>query len=157
MINNTRKRDLSEWNLAEHYDPKVLVQVLQKVSYTHPYVDSYYNRRDHSIMLVFSNPHDEATLSNHEEWNIKLHSNVGFRNYLEKIYDMIIEWTRDEEAKYQASLVEKEVERFKAEAMTGSAPSSRPGSSKKSSPSPDKSKKKLNEKEKGNLDILILG
>ena len=28
MINNTKKRDLSEWNLAEHYDPKVLVQVI---------------------------------------------------------------------------------------------------------------------------------
>jgi hypothetical protein len=82
LINNTKKRDLTDWNLAEHYDPKVLVQVLQKVSYTHPYVDSYYNRRDHSIMLVFSNPHDEVTLSNHEEWNIKLHSNVGFRYIL---------------------------------------------------------------------------
>ncbi len=27
MINNTKKRDLTDWNLAEHYDPKVLVQV----------------------------------------------------------------------------------------------------------------------------------
>ena len=29
MINNTKKRDLTDWNLAEHYDPKVLVQVKQ--------------------------------------------------------------------------------------------------------------------------------
>jgi hypothetical protein len=27
MINNTKKRDLTDWNLAEHYDPKILVQV----------------------------------------------------------------------------------------------------------------------------------
>ena len=27
MINSTKKRDLSDWSLAEHYDPKVLVQV----------------------------------------------------------------------------------------------------------------------------------
>ena len=57
----------------------IILKVLQKASYTHPYVDSYYNRRDHSLMLVLSNPHDESCLSNHEEWTIKLHSNVGFR------------------------------------------------------------------------------
>ena len=27
LINSTKKRDLTDWNLAEHYDPKVLVQV----------------------------------------------------------------------------------------------------------------------------------
>lgn len=27
MINHTRKRDLTNWNYAEHYEPKVLVQV----------------------------------------------------------------------------------------------------------------------------------
>jgi hypothetical protein len=27
MINNTKRRDLSDWNIAEHYEPKVLVQV----------------------------------------------------------------------------------------------------------------------------------
>jgi hypothetical protein len=94
-------------------------------------------------MLAFSNPHDESCLSNHEEWTIKLHSNVGFRNYLEKIYDMIIEWTRDEEAKYQASLVSKEVEKIKSQStenrLTNSSPT-RPGSSKSSKS--EKSKKK---------------
>ena len=60
-----------------------LLKKLQKVSYTHPYVDTYYNRRDNSLMLVFSNPFDESALSNNEDWTIKLHSNVGFRNYLD--------------------------------------------------------------------------
>jgi len=96
-------------------------------------------------MLAFSNPYDESCLSNHEEWTIKLHSNVGFRNYLEKIYDMIIEWTRDEEAKYQASLVTKEVDKIKSENtnkqnVTNSSPT-RPGSQKSSMS--DKSKKKV--------------
>lgn len=27
LINNTRKRDLTNWNYGEHYDPKTLVQV----------------------------------------------------------------------------------------------------------------------------------
>lgn len=78
-------------------------------------MDTYYNRRDNSLMLVFSNPFDESALSNNEDWTIKLHSNVGFRNYLEKIYDMIVDWTRDEEAKYQANLVAKEVDEFRSE------------------------------------------
>jgi len=68
-------------------------------------------------MLAFSNPHDENSLVNSEEFSVKLHSNVGFRNYLEKIYDMIIEWTRDEEAKYQASLVAKDVEHYRSESV----------------------------------------
>ena len=102
-------------------------------------------------MLVFSNPFDESSLSNHEEWNIKLHSDVGFRNYLEKIYEMIIEWTRDEEAKYQANLVTKEVDKFKSDSKdkdlatagaTGMSPSaSRASMKSKQSPSPDKGKK----------------
>ena len=73
---------------------------------------------------------------------------------------MIIEWTRDEEAKYQASLVSKEVELFRTEAAKSRespGPSSRPGSSKKSSPSPDKASKKkqpLFEKDKGLFKII---
>ena len=27
MIKATRKRDLTDWNLAEHYEPKILIQV----------------------------------------------------------------------------------------------------------------------------------
>ena len=113
-------------------------------------MDTYYNRRDNSLMLVFSNPYDETTLTNNEDWTIKLHSNVGFRNYLEKIYEMIVDWTRDEEAKYQANLVAKEVEKIRSESMErekellANASSSRPTSKSTKEPpaSPDKSKKK---------------
>lgn len=117
MISNTKKRDLNDWNIAEHYEPRMLVQKLSKVSYTHPYVDSYYNRRDNSLMLVFSNPFDDTALANNEEFSIKLHSDVGFRNYLEKISDMIVDWTRDEEAKYQASLVARDVDKYRSESV----------------------------------------
>lgn len=145
FINKTRKRDLTDWIYAEHYDPKTLVQKLQQTSYTHPFIDSYYNRRDDSLMIIFSNPYDETSLSNHEEWVIKLHSNVGFRNYLEKIYDMIIDWTRDEEAKYQASLVAKEVDKFWAESVDiGKESGSRSTSpNKKRTPSPKDKKKSI--------------
>jgi hypothetical protein len=78
LINSTKKRNLTDWCFAEHYEANVLVQVLQKAYYTHPYIDTYYNRRDNSLMLVLSNPHED-NLTNNQEWNIKLHSNVGFR------------------------------------------------------------------------------
>ena len=72
---------------------------------------------------------------------------------------MIIEWTRDEEAKYQASLVSKEVERFKSdstESRSSSAASTRPNSkkSKTKSPSPDKAPKKK-PAEKGKCLFLV--
>ena len=35
-----------------------------------------------------------------------------YRNYLEKIYEMIVDWTRDEDAKYEAQLTSKEVQSF---------------------------------------------
>ncbi len=117
LIYNTKRRDLNDWNIAEHYEPRLLVQTLSKANQTHPYTDTYYNRRDNSLMLVLSNPYDENALVNNEEFSVKLHSDVGFRNYLEKIYDMIIDWTRDEEAKYQASLVAKDVEHYRSESV----------------------------------------
>lgn len=121
-------------------------------------------------MLVFSNPHDEVTLTNHEEWSVKLHSNVGFRNYLEKIYEMIIDWTRDEEAKYQANLIAKEVDMFaeasleslrKDESALAAPAPVRPGSrsrsgskrGSKASPSPEKNQTK---KEKGALYLNVI-
>jgi hypothetical protein len=61
---------------------------------------------------------------------------------LEKIYEMINDWTRDAEAKYQASLLSKEVESYRS-ASTESVKeptSSRAGSKKDRSPSPNKKK-----------------
>ncbi len=67
-------------------------------------------------------------------------------NFLEKFYDSITEWTRDEEAKYQAGLVTKEVETFKSDSdqttSTVKSPThSRPSSSRKSSASTERKKK----------------
>ena len=65
---------------------------------------------------------------------------------MEKISDMIIDWTRDEEAKYQASLLAKEVDIYRSESTEKHSTNttiSRANSklSKKESPSPDKGKK----------------
>lgn len=69
---------------------------------------------------------------------------------MEKIYEMIVDWTRDEEAKYQAGLIAKEVDKFRSESaerekeILANATTSRPTSksTKEPPPSPDKGKKK---------------
>ena len=64
---------------------------------------------------------------------------------------MIVEWTRDEEAKYQASLIAKEVDKFRSESaerekellanVSSSRPTSKATKEAKRTPSPDKGKK----------------
>ena len=62
---------------------------------------------------------------------------------MEKICDMIIEFTRDEEAKYQGLLTSKEVQSFLSEpAESRSRPSSKSSDKKDKTVASDKSKKK---------------
>jgi hypothetical protein len=69
-----------------------------------------------------------------------------FRNYMDHIAESIGEWTRGEEAKYQASLLAKEVEGIVKEAEEASSrPASGKGGKKKErSKSPKKSPSKPN-------------
>jgi len=55
-----------------------VVQVLKDAMYKLPYVDTYYHKRDHSLMVVLHNPHNPE-YQNHEDWHTELHSNLGFR------------------------------------------------------------------------------
>ena len=83
------------------------------------------------------------------------------RNYLEKLYEMVIEWTRDEEAKYQASLLANELNEqtsssdMEKDAASGQSVSRASGKSGKSaskkatSPSQDKMTDKSKKTEKG--------
>jgi hypothetical protein len=84
-----------------------------------------------------------------------IHFWLIFRNYLDKIYEMVGEWTRDMEAKYQATLISKEVERFKSESTESLSgrPPSRAGSKKTRTPSPNKKKggSPTGKNKKGNL------
>lgn len=54
------------------------LQVLQEASYNMPYMDCYYHRRDHSLMVVLHNPATDE-LYNKATWNTALHSDLGFR------------------------------------------------------------------------------
>ncbi|XP_040195424.1 sperm-associated antigen 17 [Rana temporaria] len=142
-IQRTRRRCLSDWCYSEHLDPTLLIQVLQEAAESYRCIDSYYHTQDDSLLLVLHNPMNPYRQSQ-ESWDIALHSNVSFRNYLELVADSISNWVQEEEVKYRERL-EREMEALKrAQATPDSGATSRgvsPGKKKaKKSSSPKKSK-----------------
>ncbi|XP_054125862.1 sperm-associated antigen 17 [Melozone crissalis] len=99
-IKKTQRRCLTDWSLEEHFQPHVLHQVLHTASQEYRCIDSFYHSQDNSLLMVFHNPMNQHRQSQ-ETWNIALHSNVGFRNYLELVANLIEDWVKEEEAKYQ--------------------------------------------------------
>ncbi|XP_032533747.1 sperm-associated antigen 17 isoform X10 [Chiroxiphia lanceolata] len=99
-IKKIQRRCLTDWNFEEHFQPHVLLQVLHTASQEYRCIDTFYHNQDNSLLMVFHNPMNQYRLCQ-ETWNIALHSNVGFRNYLELVANSIEDWVREEEAKYQ--------------------------------------------------------
>ncbi|XP_004420659.1 PREDICTED: sperm-associated antigen 17 [Ceratotherium simum simum] len=120
-IKKTQQRSLMDWSFTEHFKPKVLLQVLQEASQQYRCIDSYYHTQDNSLLLVFHNPMNLQRL-HCEYWNVALHSNVGFRNYLELVAQSIQDWIIKEEAIYQETKMAEEIARSKLELeLTSSA------------------------------------
>uniref|UniRef100_A0A803W6Q4 Sperm associated antigen 17 n=1 Tax=Ficedula albicollis TaxID=59894 RepID=A0A803W6Q4_FICAL len=120
-IKKTQRRCLTDWSLEEHFQPHVLCQVLHTASQEYRCIDSFYHTQDNSLLVVFHNPMNQRLLCQ-ETWNIALHSNVGFRNYLELVASSIEDWVKEEEAKYQKEKMGKEIESFKLEKGTAEGP-----------------------------------
>ncbi|XP_021572130.1 sperm-associated antigen 17 [Carlito syrichta] len=160
-IKKTQQRSLMDWSFTEHFKPKVLLQVLQEAHQQYRCVDSYYHTQDNSLLLVFHNPMN-IQRQHCEHWNVALHSNVGFRNYLELVAKHIQDWITKEEAIYQESKMNEEITRTKAEMESKSSACTKITSSskiialKKSKSNkglskteiPDQEKEKEKEKEK---------
>ncbi|GFO01704.1 sperm-associated antigen 17, partial [Plakobranchus ocellatus] len=104
-----QQRNLDQWCFAEHFKPHILLQVLKEASYMLPFHELYHHKRDETLMLVLHNPYN-LELHNHVDWHQELHSNMGFRNYLDCTAESISEWLKEKEAEYQAHLLSKEVE-----------------------------------------------
>ncbi|CAF4641723.1 unnamed protein product [Rotaria socialis] len=111
-ITQYHKRNLNDWNFAEHFEPDVFAQVIQQALFTHSQISVYYNRRDHTHMMILSLPVPEGKTIGYENTSKKLFSDVGFRNFLDEISYEIVDWLRDEEAKYQADILAQEVKTF---------------------------------------------
>ncbi|KAG8130183.1 hypothetical protein E2320_016840 [Naja naja] len=92
--------------------------VLHNATQNYRCIDSYYHTQDNSLLIVLHNPINQHRQFQ-EFWNISLHSDVGFRNYLELVAASIDEWIVKEEAKYQEEKMNKELEalRLAKEAM----------------------------------------
>nr|KAF6414461.1 sperm associated antigen 17 [Molossus molossus] len=114
-IQKTQQRSLMDWSFTEHFKPKVLLQVLQEANQQYKCIDSYYHTQDNSLLLVFHNPMNRQRL-HCDHWNIALHSNVGFRNFLELVAKSIQDWIMKEEAVYkECKMAEEEVAKTEAE------------------------------------------
>ncbi|XP_036090922.1 sperm-associated antigen 17 [Rousettus aegyptiacus] len=167
-IRKTQQRSLTDWSFTEHFKPKVLLQVLQEANQQYKCIDSYYHTQDNSLLLVFHNPMNSQRL-HCECWNIALHSNVGFRNYLELVTKSIQDWIIKEEAIYQESKMAEEIAKTKAEqeskyaATTKIVSSSKIFSIKKSKSNKGMSKteiadaEKEKEKEKEKIPFILEG
>lgn len=59
-------------------------------------MDSYYHKRDHSLLVALHNPVGQDSKSQ-SSWQTKLHSNVGFRNYLDNVATSIHTWIDEQE------------------------------------------------------------
>ncbi|XP_050750257.1 sperm-associated antigen 17 [Gymnogyps californianus] len=113
-IKKTQRRCLTDWSFAEHFQPHVLLQVLHTASQEYRCIDSFYHTQDNSLLMVLHNPMNQYRLCQ-ETWDIALHSNVGFRNYLELVANSIEDWVKEEEVKYQEEKMAKEIDSLKLE------------------------------------------
>ncbi|XDV49401.1 hypothetical protein PO909_018659 [Leuciscus waleckii] len=109
-LQKTLIRQLGHWNFVEKHSASVFPQVLQSASETYRRVDTFHCARDNATYIICHNPMSPQR-SCKEFWDTSLHTDVGFRNYLEYVADSISEWTRQEEEKWQMEQEKKEAER----------------------------------------------
>ncbi|XP_019404213.1 PREDICTED: sperm-associated antigen 17 isoform X7 [Crocodylus porosus] len=121
-IQKIQQRCLTDWTFAEHLQPHVLLQVLHKATQQYRCIDSYHHTQDNSLLIVLHNPQNKHHQC-WESWNIALHSDVGFRNYLELIASSIEDWVMKEEAKYQEEKMTKELKALTFAEVTTERPS----------------------------------
>ncbi|XP_072116435.1 sperm-associated antigen 17 isoform X3 [Mobula birostris] len=116
-------RSLMEWCYAEQHDPITLSQVLQEAVPFYRCVDTYYHRQDNSTLLVLHNPMNEQRQCK-QSWKTALHSDVGFRNYLEHVASLISDWVVEEEevVQYQEEMAAKELEAQKLQITPSEVP-----------------------------------
>ncbi|XP_010295457.1 PREDICTED: sperm-associated antigen 17, partial [Phaethon lepturus] len=120
-IKKTQRCCLTDWSFTEHFQPHVLLQVLHTASQEYRCIDSFYHAQDNSLLMVLHNPMNQYRLCQ-ETWDIALHSNVGFRNYLELVANSIEDWVKEEEVKYKEEKIAKEIESHKLEKAMAEGP-----------------------------------
>ncbi|KAM6908930.1 sperm-associated antigen 17 [Xenentodon cancila] len=97
-IQSCRLRSLFDRHYTEHHDAAEFQQVLQQASEEYCCLDTFRGSLNNTLYIFCHNPVN----SDHqckEFWDVTLHTDVKFRNYLEHVADTISDWTREEELK----------------------------------------------------------
>ncbi|KAL1021782.1 hypothetical protein UPYG_G00017870 [Umbra pygmaea] len=100
-IQRSHLRSLNNWHYTEHHDANVFSQILQSASQLYSCMDTFLGSLDNSLFIICHNPMSSQRQCK-ELWDVALHTDVGFRRYLEHVADSISDWTREEEAKWLA-------------------------------------------------------
>ncbi|XP_041352537.1 sperm-associated antigen 17-like isoform X2 [Gigantopelta aegis] len=138
-IVDSQKRVLDQWCFAEHFEPHIMLQILKDASYNLQFMDTYYHKRDHTLLVCLHNPHNPE-VQNHVDWHCEVHSNLGFRNYLEYVSDSIADWLKEKEAEYQATILQLEVDKFKKEEELAAKSAEKTQKGRKQSPAKSRSR-----------------
>ncbi|XP_029931600.1 sperm-associated antigen 17 [Myripristis murdjan] len=101
-IQSCRLRFLSDWHYTEHHSAAVFPQVLQSASEAYCCVDTFQGSLDNILYIICHSPMSPQRQCK-QFWDMALHTDVGFRKYLEHVADSISNWTREEEAKREAT------------------------------------------------------
>lgn len=73
-------------------------------------MDVYKRLYDDSLFIISHHPFDRTIRSNHYTWCSWFHVNkIGFRPYLQLIEGHIRNWTREQEAIYEAAKLSAEI------------------------------------------------
>ncbi|KAM9397205.1 sperm-associated antigen 17 isoform 6-T6 [Salvelinus alpinus] len=111
-IQRSRMRSLSDWHYTEHHNANVFPQILQSASQSYRCMDTFCGSLDNTLFIVCHNPMSPQRQCK-ELWDMALHTNVGFRKYLEHVANSISDWTKEEEVKCLALQAKREAEKLR--------------------------------------------
>lgn len=89
----------------EYYEPIVMLQKIFRASEDFTCIDYHHCPYTDSFLIHFHNIYGDGHVS--RSWKVPLRTNVGFRDFLDFVYDEEYEWIVGEESKY-AEMCDKE-------------------------------------------------
>lgn len=101
--------DLSEYSTLQVLKKRALLQLIQSLQATHPYVEVFHHQHNQATVMVVHTGFDGSPLYTYE-FNSQAHSKVGFQNYLQYVaetYGDIIDKAIAEDAEKQEEFEEE--------------------------------------------------
>ncbi|XP_052373322.1 sperm-associated antigen 17 isoform X2 [Oncorhynchus keta] len=128
-MQRSRMRSLSDWHYTEHHNANVFPQILHSASQSYRCMDTFCGSLDNTLFIVCHNPMSPQRQCK-ELWDMALHTNVGFRKYLEHVANSISDWTEEEEVKWRALQAKREAEKLRGPTPPDSSEKGRTESAK---------------------------